>query len=88
MNSSSKVLKQSSNKLGPWIRQYNLQPYNIYNMDEKGLQMDKSAHVRFSCIMGRKSPLLMKDGNHELVIAIETVVVDRIFLPSIIIYKG
>ena len=37
MNSNPKILKQSFDKLGPIIRQYNIQPYNIYNMDEKGL---------------------------------------------------
>ena len=88
INSSPKILKQSFDNLGPIIRQYNIQPYNIYNMDEKGLQMGKSACVKVICIRGRKSPPLMTDGNRELVMAIETVGGDGTFLPPMIIYKG
>ena len=57
-------------------------------MDEKGLQMGKSARVKVIYVRGRKSPPLMKDGNLELITAIETIAGDGAFLPPMIIYKG
>ena len=55
-SSNPKLLKQSFDTLGPLINKNSIQPYNIYNMDEKGLQMGKSAHVKVICVRGRKSP--------------------------------
>ncbi len=42
VNSKPKALKHSFDTLGPLIKKYNIQPYNIYNMDEKAIQMGKS----------------------------------------------
>ena len=88
VSSNPKILKQSFEVLGPLIKKHSIQPYNIYNMDEKGLQMGKSARVKVICVRGRKSPPLMKDRNGELITAIETIAADGTFLPSMIIYKG
>ena len=55
------------------IKKYNIQPYNIYNMDEKNIQMGKSVQVKVICIRGKKYPPLMKDGS-ELFTAIEQMV--------------
>ena len=57
-------------------------------MDEKGLQMGKSARVKVICVRGRKSPPLMTDGNRELITAIETIAADGTFLSPMIIYIG
>ena len=54
--SNPKILKQSFEVLGPLIKKNSIQPYNIYNMDEKGLQMGRSARVKVICVWGRKSP--------------------------------
>lgn len=88
VSSNPKVLRQSFDILGPLIKKNSIQPYNIYNMDEKGLQMGKSARVKVICMHGRKSPPLMQDGNRELITAIETIAADGTFLPPMIIYKG
>ena len=88
VSSNPKILKQSFEVLGPLIKKNSIQPHNIYNMDEKGLQMGKSARVKVICVRGRKSPPLMKDGNRELITAIETIAADGSFLPPMIIYKG
>ena len=82
------MLQQSFDVLGPIIKQHNIQPDNLYNMDEKGLQMAKSVRVKVICVRGRKSPPLVQDGNRELITAIETIAADGTFLPSMIIYKG
>ena len=78
VSSNPKILRQSYDVLGPLIKKNSIQPHNIYNMDEKGLQMGKSARVKVICVRGGKSPPLMKDRNRELITAIETM----------IIYKG
>ena len=63
MNSHPKILKYAFEVLRSVNR--SIQPYNIYNMDGKGLQMGKSARVKVICVRGRSSPPLMKDGNHS-----------------------
>ena len=50
--------------------------------------MRKCARVKVICVRGRRSSPLMKDGDHELVTAIETVTADGSVLPSMLIYKG
>ena len=57
-------------------------------MDEKGLFMEKSPRVKVICVRGRCSPLLMKDGDRQLVTAIEIEAADGSVLPSMLIYKG
>ena len=57
-------------------------------MDEKGLQMGKSARVKVIYVRGRKSPPLMTDGNRELITAIEPIAADGTFPPPMIIYIG
>ena len=86
MNSDPKILKHAFDVLATVIR--NIDPHNIYNMDEKGLQMGKSARVKVICVRGRRSPPLMTDGDRELVTAIETVAADGTVLPPMLIYKG
>lgn len=50
--------------------------------------MGKSPRIKVICVRGWKSPPLMKDGNRELITAIETLGGDGAFLPPMIIYKG
>ena len=57
-------------------------------MDEKGLLMGKSPGVKVICVRGRHSPPLLKDGDRELVTAIETIAADGSILPSMLVYKG
>ena len=54
VSSNPKILKQAFDILGPLIKKNCIQPHNIYNMDEKGLQMGKSARVKVICVRGRK----------------------------------
>ena len=50
LNSDPKVLKHAFDVLATVIR--NIQPHNIYNMDEKGLLMGKSPRVKVICVRG------------------------------------
>ena len=44
--SDPKILKHTFEVLGPIIQKFKIVPRNIYNMDEKGLQMGKSSRVK------------------------------------------
>ena len=88
VSSNPKILRGAFEILGPLIRQFNILPQNVYNMDEKGLQMGKSARVKVICVRGRRSPPLQTDGDRELVTAIETIAADGTVLPPMLIYKG
>ena len=48
VSSDPKVLKHAFEVLGPLIQDLHIVPRNIYNMDEKGLIMGKSARVKVS----------------------------------------
>ena len=50
--------------------------------------MGKSPRAKVICVCGRRSPPLMKDGDRELVTAIEMVAANGSMLPSMLIYKG
>lgn len=88
VSSDPKILKHAFDVPGPLIRRLQIQPSNIYNMDEKGLQMRKSARVKVICVRGRRSPPLLTDGDRELVTAVECVAADGTVLPPMLIYKG
>ena len=70
------------------IRDYNIQPRDIYNMDETGYSIgsikatrviiDKTKNIRYSAIPGRQ----------EWVSVIESISMDGIALPPFIIFKG
>ena len=63
ISSDPKILKQAFGVLGPLICQFHIKPKNLYNMDEKGLQMGKSSRVKVICVRGRRSPPLLTDGD-------------------------
>ena len=46
MASDPKILKHAFEVLGPIIQKFKIVPRNIYNMDEKGLQIGKSLWVK------------------------------------------
>ena len=55
------------------LKEYNLLPENIYNMDEKGFILGVSNRSKFVCKAGRRPPRIAQDGTLELITAIETV---------------
>lgn len=87
VKSNPQILKQAFDVLGSMIKTFQILLRNIYNMDEKGLQMGKSARVKVICMRGRRSPPLMNDGNKELITVVETVSADGTALPPMIILK-
>jgi len=63
-------------------------PENIYNMDEKGIQMGMGKRTLVLVDCDQKNVQQLEDGNHELVTVIESVCADGSMLHPSIIYKG
>lgn len=76
------------NLLSHIIRQYNISPANIYNMDEKGLQLGIGSRARVLVDRNQKSVQKVEDGNKELVTVIECICADGTALKPLFIMKG
>lgn len=70
------------------IKIHNLQPENIYNMDEKGIQLGIGQKVKAFVDRDQKDVYSIQDGNRELVTVIETVSADGSCLHPSVIYQG
>ncbi|KAJ7031848.1 DDE superfamily endonuclease-domain-containing protein [Mycena alexandri] len=68
--------------------EYNFPPENIYNMDEKGIQMGVGVRQMVLVDRDQKTVYHVEDGNRELVTVIETTCADGTTLPPSVIYKG
>ena len=70
------------------IMTYNIPPKNIYNMDEKGIQLGMGQKVKAFVDHDQKEVYSVKDGNRKLVTMIEFISADGgSFQPSAI-YQG
>jgi hypothetical protein len=70
------------------IEEYSIPPENIYNMDEKGIQLGLGKRVAALVDHDQKTAYQVEDGNRELVTIIETVCADRTALHPSVIYQG
>jgi Tc5 transposase DNA-binding domain len=67
---------------------YQIPPENIYNMDEKGIQLSIGQKVKAFVDRDQKDVHLIVDGNRELVTVIETISADRSCLHPSVIFQG
>ncbi|KAL5501527.1 hypothetical protein ACEPAH_8787 [Sanghuangporus vaninii] len=70
------------------IGKYNISPSNIYNMDEKGIQLGIGGRARVLVDRNQKTVRMVQDGNKELVTIIECVCADGLALQPLFIMKG
>ena len=70
------------------ITEYSIDKKNIYNMDEKGVQLGKGSQVAAIVDQEQKDVYSVEDGNCELVTIIETVCADGSALHPTVIYQG
>ncbi len=70
------------------IHKYNIQPENLYNMDEKGIQLGIGSRVAAFVDRDQKNVYSVEDGNRELVTIIETISADGFALKPSVIYQG
>jgi hypothetical protein len=67
---------------------YGITAENIYNMDEKGIQLGVGQKVKAFVDRDQKDVYSVEDGNRELVTVIETVSADGSCLQPSVIYQG
>ena len=70
------------------IVKYKIEKHNIYNMDEKGIQLGVGGRVRAIMDHDQKTVHQVKDGNWELVTFIECAAADGSMLPPTVVFKG
>ncbi|KAF9477143.1 hypothetical protein BDN70DRAFT_811132, partial [Pholiota conissans] len=67
------------------VQQYNIPQENIYNCDEKGIQLGIGKRVRAIIDRDQKNVYNVENGNREMITVIETVCADGTTLhPSMI----
>jgi len=68
--------------------EYNIEPSNTYNMDEKGVQLGVGSRVAAIVDRDQKDVYQIENGDHQLVTIIETVCADGSYLHLTVIYQG
>lgn len=70
------------------IQEYNITPGNIYNMDEKGIQLGIGARITAMIDRDQKAVYSIEDGNRELVTVIECICADGSAIHPSVIFQG
>lgn len=70
------------------FKEYAIPPENIYNADEKGIQLGVGKSVAAIVDRNQKNVQQVEDGNREMVTIIETVCADGTALPPSVIFQG
>jgi len=70
------------------INTYHIPTENIYNMDEKGIQLSIGQKVKAFIDHDQKDVYSIQDGNWELITVIETVSADGSCLQPLVIFQG
>ena len=76
------------NMLEEVIKEYCILPQNIYNMDEKGIQLGIGAQVAALVDHEQKLVYSIEDGNRELITVIKAVCADGSALHPSVIFQG
>lgn len=70
------------------IKKYEIKPVNLYNMDEKGVQMGVGGRARALVDRNQKTVYMKVDGNRELATLMECICADGSALDPLAILKG
>jgi hypothetical protein len=70
------------------MEEFNILPENIYNMDEKGIQLGIGAKITAMIDRNQQTAYSIEDGNRELVTVIETICADGSVLHPSVIFQG
>lgn len=70
------------------LETYDIAEENIYNMDEKGIQLGVGKRVLALVDRDQKVVQQVEDGNRELVTVIECVCADGTAIPPSVVYQG
>jgi hypothetical protein len=81
------LVKEFYDLLEEVIKGYNITAGNIYNMDEKGIQLSIRQKVKAFVDWDQKDVYSVEDGSCELITVIETVSADGSCLQPLVIYQ-
>ena len=70
------------------IKEFHILPGNIYNMDEKGIQLGIGVRISAMIDHDQQTVYSIEDGNRELVMVIETICTDGSVLHASVIFQG
>jgi hypothetical protein len=70
------------------VGEFNILPENLYNMDEKGIQLGIGARITAMIDRDQKTVYSIEDGNRELVTVIEAICADGSILHPSVIFQG
>ncbi len=76
------------NMLDELIKEYDIVPENIYNMDEKGVQLGIGAKVAVLVDRDQKTAYSIEDGNQELVTVIEVICANGSAIHPAVIFQA
>lgn len=76
------------NMLTDVMKEFNILPENLYNMDEKGIQLGIGARVTAMIDRDQQTVYSIEDGNRELVTVIETICADGSVIHPSVIFQG
>jgi hypothetical protein len=82
------VVHEFFDMLADVIKEYDILPENLYNMDEKGIQLGIGAKITAMIDHDQKIVYSIEDGNRELVTVIECICADGSILHPSIIFQG
>ena len=74
--------------LGDIMKEYNIPQENVYNMDEKGVQLGVGGRVLALVDWDQKSVKHVEDGNRKLVMIIECVAADGSSIWPSVVFNG
>jgi len=80
--SNLRSLRDYYRKLLRLIQKHGLLPQDIFNMDERGFIIGRSAGAKVICRAGRRPPRVTHDGTREMLTAIECCCVNQTVQPS------
>jgi hypothetical protein len=70
------------------IKEYDIAPENLYNMDKKGIQLSIGAKVAVMVDRDQKTAYSIEDGNRELVTVIEAICADGSAVQPAVIFQA
>jgi hypothetical protein len=82
------VVHEFFDMLADVINEYSILPENLYNMDEKGIQLGIGARITAMIDRDQKTAYSIEDGNRELVTIIEAICADGSVLHPSVIFQG
>jgi hypothetical protein len=82
------VVDEFFDMLADVIKEYSIQLENLYNMDEKGIQLGIGARITAMIDRDQKAVYSIEDGNRELVTIIEAICADGSILHPSVIFQG